>query len=186
VEAIRTVGHGTRAAADFAALLAGAGVVTVVDVRRYPGSRRHPHMAAEAMAAWLPEHGIAYTGLPALGGRRHPDPSSPNQGLRNEQFRAYADHMATDEFRAGVADLLGRAADAPVAVLCAESLWWRCHRRLLADHLVLVEGRPVEHILPDGRISPHPVTPEAVAVDGVVRYPAPSAEATPLGRDGGG
>src|SRR3954470_21769692 len=157
MEPIRTVGHGTLAAADLADLLAGAGVRRVVDVRRYPGSRRHPHMAAEAMADWLPGHAIAYTGITALGGRRRPDPASPNRGLRNEQFRAYADHMASDEFRGGVADLLALAAEAPVAVLCAESVWWRCHRRLLADHLVLVARRPVEHILPGGRRSPHPV-----------------------------
>ena len=169
--ALRTVGHGTLTAEAFAALARGAGLTAVVDVRRYPGSRRHPHFGAD-MARWLPEAGVAYAWLPALGGRRSPAPDSPNIGLRNPQFRAYADHMAGPEFAAGVADLLALAENgggdgegdgdgARVAVMCAESLWWRCHRRLLADHLVLVAGVTVEHLAHDGRTSPHPPTPEA-------------------------
>ncbi len=122
------------------------------------------------MARWLPEGGIAYEWMPSLGGRRRPDADSPNTGLRNAQFRAYADHMATDEFAAGVADLLDLAARTSTAVMCSESVWWRCHRRLVADHLVLVERTPVEHVFHDGRTSAHPVTPEARRVGGVVRY----------------
>lgn len=163
--AVRTVGHGALEAADFAALVRQVGLELIVDVRRYPGSRRHPHFASEAMAAWLPEAGVGYRWCPALGGRRRPVPDSPNVALRNEQFRAYADHMATDEFAAAVAELRASAAGTPVAVMCAESVWWRCHRRLLADHLVLVEDVAVEHLFHDGRLAAHPPTPEARRAD---------------------
>jgi uncharacterized protein (DUF488 family) len=155
---VRTVGHGALAAEDFLELCRGAGVETVVDVRRFPGSRRHPHFGREAMARWLVQGGVAYRWLPALGGRRATAADSPNVGLRNPQFRGYADHMAADEFRAGCGELLTLARSSSVAVMCAESLWWRCHRRLLADHLVLVAGVPVEHVLPGGRLSPHAPT----------------------------
>jgi uncharacterized protein (DUF488 family) len=162
---IRTLGHGALPVDGFLAQCRAAAIETVVDVRRYPGSRRHPHFGREAMAGWVAESGIDYRWLPALGGRRAPAPDSPNVALENPQFRAYADHMASDEFRAGCAELLALAAGAQVAVMCAESLWWRCHRRLLADHLVLVAGVDVEHVLPGGRIVPHqPVL--AARVDG--------------------
>jgi uncharacterized protein (DUF488 family) len=160
VDAVRTVGHGTLAAGEFGALVVAAGIRVVVDVRRFPGSRRHPHFAREEMAGWLGDgHGVGYRWLPALGGRRRPAPGSPNSGLRNDQFRAYADHMASQEFRAGVEELLEAAAAGPVAVMCAESVWWRCHRRLLADHLVVVRGVTVEHLFHDGRLVAH--TPSA-------------------------
>jgi uncharacterized protein (DUF488 family) len=162
---IRTLGHGTLDADGFAALVAEAGIDEVVDVRRYPGSRRFPHFGSESMAAWLGDHDIAYCHLPALGGRRKLAADSPNVGLRNEQFRAYADHMESDEFGEGLAELLERAADHDVAVMCSESVWWRCHRRLLADHLVLLDEEPVEHLFHDGRLQAHPPTPEA-RVDG--------------------
>lgn len=158
---IRTVGHGTADADELGELLRGAGVTEVVDVRRFPGSRRHPQFSSEAMASWLPEHGVGYRHIESLGGRRTLGPESPNIGLRNEQFRAYADHMATEEFATGVNELLGMAAEESVAVLCSESVWWRCHRRLLADHLVLVHGVTVEHLFHDGRLAVHDPTPEA-------------------------
>ena len=151
---IRTLGHGTLPATDFIALCRSAGIETVVDVRRFPGSRRYPHFGS-SMAAWLAEAGLGYRWLSALGGRRAPDPDSVNVALRNAQFRAYADHMASEEFGQGCAELLALARSGQVAVMCAESVWWRCHRRLLADHLVLVAGIEVGHILPDGRLSPH-------------------------------
>lgn len=113
------------------------------------------------MAEWLPEHGIEYSHLPSLGGRRKLAPGSPNVGLRNEQFRAYADHMATEDFDDGVRELLDLAATRQVAVMCSESVWWRCHRRLLADHLVLVHGVVVQHVFHDGRVTRHSPTPEA-------------------------
>ena len=168
--ALRTVGHGTLSASAFGALVAAAGIERVVDVRRFPGSRRHPHFASEEMARWLPEHGLDYEWMPSLGGRRKRRPDSPNTGLHNAQFQAYADHMATTEFGAGVDDLLAAAAERCVAVMCAESVWWRCHRRLLADHLVLVNGWDVDHLMHDGRLSPHPVTPGAARVGDAVRY----------------
>ena len=167
---IWTVGHGTLTASDFAALIAAADIELVVDVRRFPGSRRHPHFASDAMAGWMTESGLGYQWVPALGGRRKPSPDSPNTGLRNDQFRAYADHMASDEFRAAVEGLLATAATQPVAVMCAESVWWRCHRRLLADHLTLVEEWEVRHLMHDGRLVPHPVTAEARAAGRVVIY----------------
>lgn len=158
---IRTVGHGTATAEELGDLLARVGVATVVDVRRFPGSRRHPQFNRGELSRWLPERGIGYVWMDQLGGRRKLAPGSVNMALRNEQFRAYADHMATDGFRAAVGELMEVASDSEVAVMCAESLWWHCHRRLLADHLVLVEGSEVEHILHARRSQPHPVTPEA-------------------------
>lgn len=166
---ITTVGHGTLEAGAFATLLCTAGVDEVVDVRRFPGSRRHPQFGTDVMSGWLATAGIGYRWLAALGGRRRPSHTSPNLGLRNPQFRGYADHMATEEFADGVTKLLA-GPDRRRAVLCSESVWWRCHRRLLADHLVLVVGVAVEHLFHDGRRAPHPVTEGAVVEGGVVRY----------------
>lgn len=158
---IRTVGHGTADAGELGELLRGSGVTVVVDVRRFPGSRRHPQFGAEAMASWLPDHGVGYRHLESLGGRRKVTPDSPNIGVRNDQLRGYADHMATDEFAAGVHELLDVATEESVAVMCSESVWWRCHRRFLADHLVLVHGLVVEHLFHDGRLARHEPTSEA-------------------------
>ncbi len=152
---IRTVGHGTLTEDQFAAVVQGAGVETVVDVRRHPASRRHPHFARDTMAQWLTADRVTYRWLAALGGRRKSLPESVNTAWRNTQFRAYADYMATDEFAAGIRDLKELAGDHSMAVMCSEALWWRCHRRLLADHLVLVERIPVEHLFHDGRLSVH-------------------------------
>jgi uncharacterized protein (DUF488 family) len=167
---IRTLGHGTLSMEDFVALVRGAGLDMIVDVRRYPGSRRHPYFRSDEMARWLPEHGVDYRWLASLGGRRTPTPDSPNHGLRNEQFRAYADHMASTEFADGIADLRLLAHGRRAAVMCAESVWWRCHRRLLADHLVRVEETPVEHLFHDGRLVAHDPTPEARRIDGHLVY----------------
>jgi uncharacterized protein (DUF488 family) len=161
MDLIQTVGHGAVSAAQLGDLLAGSGVGMVVDVRRYPGSRRHPHFNRGDLARWLPERGIGYRWEERLGGRRRGSADSVNAGLLNLQFRAYADHMASDAFRAAVGELLGVASAGSVAVMCSESLWWRCHRRLLADHLVLVERVAVEHLLHTGRSSPHSVTAAA-------------------------
>lgn len=167
---IRTLGHGTLTADELARLLREGGVEVVVDVRRYPGSRRHPHFASEEMATWLPLRELGYRWVPSLGGRRRTAGGSPNVGLRNEQFRAYADHMASKEFAEGVVELMELAAAQPVAVMCAESVWWRCHRRLLADHLLLVSGAPVEHLFHDGRLVEHHPTAEARRSDDHVVY----------------
>lgn len=168
MKTLRTVGHGTASAEEFADLLTGAGITELVDVRRFPGSRRHPQFGSDAMAAWLPEANIGYRHIESLGGRRRLAADSVNIGLRNEQFRAYGDYMATDEFLDGVAELV--RIDGSVAVMCAESVWWRCHRRLLADHLVLVAGVDVEHLFHDRRLTTHQPTSEARAVEGHVVY----------------
>ena len=167
---LRTFGHGTAEQPALVELLLGAGITTVVDVRRFPGSRRHPHVGQDQLARWLPAAGISYRWMAALGGRRTPAADSPNLGLRNPQFRAYADHMASAEFLAAVDELLDLAGSRPVAVMCSEAVWWRCHRRLLADHLVLVEGRRVEHLFHDGRLAEHPVTAGATPLAGHLVY----------------
>ena len=147
-------------------------MTAVADVRRHPGSRRHPQFASHALAASLPAHGVGYAHLPALGGRRKPLPGSRNDGWENDSFRAYADHLASDEFAGGLAELESLARERPTAVMCAEGLWWRCHRRLVADVLT-VRGWTVCHIGPDGALSEHAL-PEFARVDGTrLTYPAP-------------
>ena len=153
-----TIGHGTLPIEEFLAVLDGVGVRCLVDIRSYPGSRRNPQFGQEAMEVSVPAAGIEYRWLRALGGRRRPSPHSRHLALRHEAFRAYADHMESDEFRGGVAELLRAAAAMPTAVMCSESVWWRCHRRLLADHLVLVEGVEVIDLMHDGRHVEHRVT----------------------------
>ena len=165
-----TVGHSTRTLDGFLGLLRAHGVRTVADVRTIPKSRRHPHFAGEALAAALAGEGIGYVHLPELGGRRHPRPDSPNGGWRNEGFRGYADHMATEGFERGVERLLALAETGSVAAMCAEAVPWRCHRSLLADALV-ARGMAAEHILSSTATQPHRLTPFA-RVDGrQVSYP---------------
>jgi uncharacterized protein (DUF488 family) len=162
---LRTLGHGTATAGELLALLAGAGVAGVVDVRTAPGSRRHPHVRREAMAGWLAEGGIGYRWEPELGGFRRPDPASVNHALRHPAFRGYADHMRTPRFWSALDRLLAEAQERPSAVLCSETLWWRCHRRLLADAAVLVRGAEVLHLDHRGRQEPHRPT-DGVRRDG--------------------
>lgn len=159
-----TVGHGTLSRSQFGDVLDAAGVRRLVDVRRFPGSRRHPQFNRAEMAAWLPERGIRYRWDERLGGRRDAADDSPHVGLRHPQFRAYADHMASDDFRSAVDDLLRDVETAATAVMCAESVWWRCHRRLLADAAVLVHDHDVVHIFHDGRLAPHTPTDAARVV----------------------
>lgn len=151
---IFTLGHGTADEETFAARLLAAGVERVVDVRRFPGSRRWPWFGAAEMARWLPERGIAYVPATELGGRRAPAPDSPNAVLRERGFRGYADYMASGEFRAAFDRLLNEAAERPTAIVCSETLWWRCHRRLIADAAVLLGGAQVIHLVGDAR-QPH-------------------------------
>jgi len=175
---VRSVGHGMATAPAFTDLLRGAGIAIVVDVRRFPGSRRHPQFGRDQMAAWLPDAGIQYRWVPGLGGRRRGSPDSPNVALRNAQFRAYADHMVSNEFTQSVAELVAIASSSAVAVMCSESVWWRCNRRLLADHLTLVEGAAVEHLFHDGRLVGHPVTPGARRIADHVVYDAMAERAS--------
>jgi uncharacterized protein (DUF488 family) len=160
-----TLGHGTASTGELVAWLDGAGVERLVDVRTAPGSRRHPHVRREAMAGWLDAAGVAYRWEPELGGFRRPDPGSVNTALRHPAFRGYADHMRTPPFWAALDRLLAEAAEAPTVAMCSETLWWRCHRRLLADAAVLVRGAEVLHLDHRGRLEPHRPT-EGVRRDG--------------------
>ena len=166
-----TVGHGTADQAELTALLRGAGVARLVDVRRYPGSRAHPHVGREAMTAWLPAAGIAYRWDERLGGRRRLPEESPDLWWRVPSFRAYAGHMRTPEFADAVADLLTDLDAAPTAIMCSESVWWRCHRRLIADFVTSVPKRAVGHLQHDGRVTEHPVADGArLSADGLLYY----------------
>jgi uncharacterized protein (DUF488 family) len=172
--AIYTVGHSTHPLDELLEILRRNDVRRVVDVRRFPRSRRMPHFNADALARTLPAEGIDYVQAPQLGGRRRARRDSPNGAWENESFRGYADHMETEEFRAGVERLLELADERPTAVMCAEALWHRCHRRLIADALT-ARGRRVVHIRSNGRTEPHALTPFA-AVDGDrVTYPPEQA-----------
>ena len=167
---VMTIGHSTRAAEDFIALLQAHGVSGVADVRKIPRSRRHPHFSRDALAQSLPAHGIAYEHFPGLGGLRKPRPDSPNTGWRHPSFRAYADHMASIEFRDTFDALLTFAQKFFTAVMCAESQWWQCHRQLIADALV-ARGIEVRHIMSPTRAPAHELTPFARVGGTQIQYP---------------
>jgi uncharacterized protein (DUF488 family) len=179
VKTIHTIGHSTRPADELLALLAEHGVQVLVDVRRFPGSRRFPQYGAEALRRSLQGAGVEYRHEPDLGGRRAErrgpgDPPSPNAGWRNPQFRAYADHMAAPEFLAAIDRVLGLAETRTVALMCAEAVPWRCHRGLIAD-LLVAQGMEVEDVLAPGRAEPHRMPPHAVVLPGGgVAYPPPA------------
>jgi uncharacterized protein (DUF488 family) len=153
-----TFGHGTADIEKITALLRGAGVVSLVDVRTAPGSRRNPAVARTELERSLPERGIAYRWEKRLGGFRKVPPDSPDVIWRNDAFRGYAAHMRTDTFRAAADGLLAEAAEHPTAVMCSESVWWRCHRRMIADVALLARGVPVDHLMHDGRLEEHRVS----------------------------
>ena len=173
VRAIWTVGHSTRTGEDFLALLATYAIEAIADVRRFPGSRRHPQFGREALAAALHEHHIEYRWLPQLGGRRKAAPDSPNTAWRNAAFRGYADHLASEEFGEGLSELLDLARRRRTAVMCAEAVWWRCHRALIAD-VLKSRGIEVIHILAPLHSATHPYTAAAHVVDGRLSYAAPN------------
>lgn len=162
--ALLTVGHGRLDRDGLGPLLASAGVERLVDVRRYPGSRTNPDVKREAPAEWLPELGIGYRWEERLGGRRRVDQDSSDPWWRVEQFRAYAAHTRTAEFAGAVEELLEDTGT--VAVMCSESLWWRCHRRLIADVAVLRYDVPVLHLMHDGRLREHEPAAGARVADG--------------------
>src|SRR5512135_2990563 len=168
---IWTVGHGTRTIDEFISVLRQASVVTLVDIRSFPGSRRHPQFGQSALRASLTEAGLAYMHLGGLGGRREPMTGSPHTALRVAAFRAYADHMATGEFQADLARLEAVANVTPTAYMCAETLWWRCHRRMLSD-LLTVRGWEVVHLLAAGKSEPHRLWDVARVADGALVYDA--------------
>jgi uncharacterized protein (DUF488 family) len=168
-----TVGHGTASQHELLDRLRSVGVSRVVDVRIAPGSRRHPHVARDALAQWLPAAGIGYRWEKRLGGFRTLPPDSPDVALRNESFRAYAAHMRSDDFRSAVDEVLAEAGSARTAVMCSETVWWRCHRRLIADFATLARGVAVGHLVTAGRLDPHAAT-EGVRLrdDGLLVYDA--------------
>jgi uncharacterized protein (DUF488 family) len=167
--AIWTIGHSTRSLEEFITLLQAHGVETVVDVRRFAGSRKYPHFNPEPLAQGLSASGLRYEAMPALGGRRKPRPASTNAVWRNDSFRGYADYMETSAFEQGLAALLALAAATPAALMCAEAVWWRCHRALIADRLT-ADGHTVHHILSAARAEPHPYTAAARLLDGRLSY----------------
>jgi uncharacterized protein (DUF488 family) len=168
-----TIGHSTRTLTDFLGLLAAYDIEAIADVRRYAGSRRWPHFGHDALAASLASHGVEYVWLPELGGRRKPLVDSPNTGWRSAPFRGYADYMATGPFADGLAVLVNLALGLRTAIMCAEAVWWRCHRGLIADVLRWL-GLEVIHILGPTSSSPHPYTSAAHIVAGRLSYAARS------------
>jgi uncharacterized protein (DUF488 family) len=170
---IYTLGHSTKSLDEFLALLTQYEVRTLADIRSLPGSRKFPHFDRENLEKVLPENGVKYVWLKSLGGLRRvrKDFDSPNAGLINSAFRAYADHMTSEEFRSGVQELLRSASDSVTAVMCAEAVYWKCHRRLLSDYLV-ARGAEVLHILGPKNLQPHRLSRGAIVnSDLTVVYP---------------
>lgn len=167
--AILTVGHGARPIEEFIELLRPTGAGRVVDVRWSPTSSKHPHFGGGRLAASLRDAGMAYEWRRELGGWRRVRPDSRHVAIRSPGFRGYADHMESDEFRKTLRWLIETSEETPTTVMCAESLWWRCHRSLLADSLVAAESR-VCHIMPDGTTSEHRLHRWARVEGGVVVY----------------
>jgi uncharacterized protein (DUF488 family) len=171
IKTIWTVGHSNRELSDFMSLLNQYGIEAVADVRRFPGSKRQPHFARVALEESLREHGLSYIWLPQLGGRRRPVAGSPNTAWRNVSFQGYADHIATEEFESGLIELLALAHERRTTLMCAELLWWRCHRALISD-VLKVRKYEVIHILDERQTSEHPFTSPARVVDGRLTYGA--------------
>jgi uncharacterized protein (DUF488 family) len=171
---IWTTGHSTRTIDEFISLLKGNEIELLVDVRAWPSSKRYPQFNKETLAESLTAHGIRYEHFPELGGKRKSNPDSRNTAWRNVSFRGYADYMQTEQFQKGIERLLDVAAKAgPTAIMCAEAVWWRCHRRIIADYL-LARGIEVRHILAPGKIEPATLTPGAtVEAEGKVSYRDP-------------
>ncbi|MTE22310.1 DUF488 family protein [Streptomyces sp. TRM43335] len=166
-----TFGHSTAGRAALAELLHHAGVTAVVDVRTAPGSRRDPDLSRQRLARWMPEEGIAYRWEQRLGGFRKPSPHSPDTVWRNASFRGYAAHTRTPGFVTAMDDLVRQAAETRTAVMCSEAVWWRCHRRLIADFAVLARGVPTRHLMHDGRLTAHsPTSGVRLRTDGLLVY----------------
>ena len=167
---IWTIGHSTRAIDEFIALLKENEIKLLVDVRSWPGSKRYPQFNKDALAESLNAHGIRYEHFRELGGKRKSKPDSRNTAWRNASFRGYADYMETEQFQKGIERLLEVAAEAgPIAIMCAEAVWWRCHRSLVADYLK-ARGVKVLHILGANKVEPHPYTSAARIVNGELSY----------------
>jgi uncharacterized protein (DUF488 family) len=164
-----TVGHSTRSADEFVELLLQHEIALLVDVRSFPGSRRYPHFSRESLMVSLPAKGIAYRHMPVLGGRRKARADSQNIAWKNEGFRGYADYMETEIFEQGIETLLVDAGERRTVIMCAEALWWRCHRSLISDYLK-ARGVEVTHILSAGKTEPHRYTAAAQIVEGRLSY----------------
>jgi uncharacterized protein (DUF488 family) len=171
---IWTIGHSTRPIEEFLGLLAGARIGAIADVRSFPGSRKYPQYGKEALAATLATHAISYHWLQALGGRRRVLPDSPNTAWRNASFRGYADYMSSTEFEHGLTQLLQVASKAHTAIMCAEAVWWRCHRSMIADAM-RARGIEVIHILDANHSMVHPMTAPARIVRGKLTYAKPES-----------
>lgn len=181
-EGLFTVGHGTVDRQQLADLLHEAGIKRIVDVRTAPGSRRNPDVGRERLAKWLPEEGIEYRWEPRLGGFRKTPPDSPDAIWRNDSFRGYAGYTREPEFVAAMDELLEELGDGVrTAIMCSETVWWRCHRRIIADFATLARGTKVRHLMHDGRFQEH-VPTEGVRLrdDGLLVY-----DGKPTGPDGG-
>jgi uncharacterized protein (DUF488 family) len=186
---IWTIGHSTRTIDEFISLLKENKINLLADVRTWPGSKRYPHFNKDALAKSLSEQGIRYEHFPELGGKRKSKPDSRNTAWRNASFRGYADYMETEQFQNGIERLLniagqgaatwavaekrydGSEAVTPcaIAIMCAEAVWWRCHRSLIADYLK-ARGVEVLHVLGANKVDPHPYTPAARIVNGELSY----------------
>jgi uncharacterized protein (DUF488 family) len=172
---IWTVGHSRRSAEEFLELLQAYNIQALADVRRFAVSRRFPHFSQMDLFKNMKKAGIEYVHFSELGGRRRPNPDSPNTAWRNESFRGYADYMMTPVFQRGVERLMGLADQKRTAIVCAEAVWWRCHRALIADYLK-ARGTTVIHILSNKSSQEHPFTSAAKLVDGKLDY---SGQETP-------
>ena len=166
---IWTVGHSTRTAQDFNQILKSHKIATLVDVRSFPGSRRYPHFNREELLRSLLSSGVDYHHLPSLGGRRSSTRDSKNTAWKNASFRAYADHMESVEFKNGIKELLQISAQKRTTIMCAEALWWRCHRSLISDYLK-ASGIEVIHVADERRTEAHPYTTAARIVKGRLSY----------------
>ena len=166
-----TYGHGTESAERTVATLTGARVAALVDIRTAPGSRRNPQFVRAAMEEWLPEAGIAYRWEKRLGGFRRPSPGNPDVAWREDMFRGYAEHMRSADFGAAIDAVLAEAESRQVVVMCSESLWWRCHRRLVADYVSVARAVEVRHLMHDGRTEAHRPSPGLrLREDGLLVY----------------
>ena len=165
-----TIGHSNRSFSELAALLKAHGIELVADIRTVPKSRHNPRFNREALASTLPEAGIGYTHIPALGGLRHPRKDSINLAWRNDSFRGYADYMQTEAFGAALDELLRIAAERRTAIMCAEAVPWRCHRSLVSD-AAAARGVEVRHITSPTAANPHKLTPFAQVEGSRITYP---------------
>jgi uncharacterized protein (DUF488 family) len=164
-----TIGHSTRSIDEFIAALSAFQIQVLVDVRSFPGSRRYPHFNRENLAISLVDAGIEYLHFPELGGRRRARADSQNLVWRNESFRGYADYMETEDFRKGVSRLIDLASSRRTAIMCSESVWWRCHRSMISDYLK-AQGIEVMHIGAAGKSDAHPFTSAARIINGQLSY----------------